>query len=107
MYYHNGIILFFLLKIGFNCLANPKYNFNWAKVFLEAKNKAIINEIDVEQRINSFPVEWLKNVNWLLKKPDINFLNDCKKKIANDFIMANNNSICKTNDDIFDAIPEE
>ena len=24
MYYHNGIILFFLLKIGFNCLANPK-----------------------------------------------------------------------------------
>ena len=32
------------------------YMFNWLQVFSEAKNKAIINEIDVEKRIKSFPV---------------------------------------------------
>ena len=33
-----------------------QYSFNWLEVFIEAKNKAIINEIDVEKRIKSFPV---------------------------------------------------
>ncbi len=34
-----------------------------------------INEIDVEERLFTFPVEWLENVNWLSTAIDIEFLN--------------------------------
>lgn len=81
------------------------YNFNWTKVFLDAKNKAIINEIDIEQRINTFPIEWLKNVKWLQEKPNLDFYKECIKKIADDFLTGKDNSICKTNVNIEDAFP--
>ena len=81
------------------------YNFSWREVFLDAKNKAILNEIDVEQRINTFPIEWLKNVKWLREKPNLNFYKECLRKIADDFLTGKDNSICKTNINIVDAIP--
>ena len=79
------------------------YNFNWAKIFIEVKHKEIINEIDVEQKINSFPVALFDNVDWFIKKPDNAIFSGYVKQISDDFITGSNNSICKTNVRIEDA----
>ncbi|MGV8090530.1 MAG: nucleotidyl transferase AbiEii/AbiGii toxin family protein [Mangrovibacterium sp.] len=47
------------------------YAFNWQDIFYHSKQKAVINELDVEQRLISFPVSWFKNVNWLDTPPDL------------------------------------
>jgi hypothetical protein len=70
-----------------------KYCFNWMRVFEEAKKKAILNEIDLEQRIKSFPVELLKDVDWFIHPFDqIDFTSGIYT-LANDFILGRNNSI--------------
>lgn len=79
------------------------YKFNWKTVFFETKEKNIINEIDVEQRINSFPVALFDGVEWFIQKPDNAFLLKYIKQIANDFLTGSDNSICKTNIKIEDA----
>jgi len=69
------------------------YMFNWLKVFLEVKNKAIINEIDVEQRIRSFPVLLLRNVDWHIFPVDIDQVGKAIQTLANDFILGSDNSL--------------
>lgn len=81
------------------------YNFNWKTVFFEAKEKNIINEIDVEQRINTFPVELFDNVNWFTQKTDYSVLKKHLKTIADDFITGSDNSLSETNINIEDAKP--
>ncbi|OQX73073.1 MAG: hypothetical protein B6D64_14360 [Bacteroidetes bacterium 4484_276] len=80
-----------------------KYKFNWAKIFIEVKHKEIINEIDVEQKINSFPVALFDKVDWFIRKPDPAIISKYIKQISDDFITGSDNSICKTNIDIEDA----
>jgi len=79
------------------------YNFNWSKIFIEVKHKEIINEIAVEQKINSFPVALFDNVDWFIKKPDNAIFSGYIKQISDDFITGSDNSICKTNVRIEDA----
>lgn len=81
------------------------YDFNWKDVFFESKEKNIINEIDVEQRINTFPVHFFDTVDWFIKKQDSGILEKYIQTIADDFITGSNNSLCKTNIKIEDAIP--
>jgi hypothetical protein len=69
------------------------YSFNWMDIFHHAKQKAVINELDVEQRLVSFPVEWLENVNWLNKPIDLNFARESLKQIADDFLLGKPNSL--------------
>lgn len=69
------------------------YSFNWMEVFSYAKQKALINELDIEQRLVSFPLEWLKNVNWLFSPLDMGFYETCLKQIADDFLMGKTNSL--------------
>jgi predicted nucleotidyltransferase component of viral defense system len=80
------------------------YNFNWAKIFIEVKHKEIINEIDVEQKINSFPVALFDNVDWFIQKPDYAIYSKYIKQISDDFITGSDNTICKTKINIEDAI---
>jgi len=79
------------------------YKFNWKTVFFETKKKNIINEIDVEQKIYSFPTSLLDKVDWFIKKPDYTIFAEYIRRIADDFITGSNNSICKTNINIEDA----
>ncbi len=72
------------------------YKFNWRTVFYETKKKNLINEIDVEQRIYSFPSSLLENVDWFIHEPDHATFSVYLKCIANDFILGADNSICKT-----------
>lgn len=70
-----------------------KYSFNWIDVFEEAKKKAVINEIDVEQRIKSFPLGLLKNVDWFLQPFDQHYFTSGIIALSNDFILGRDNSL--------------
>lgn len=71
------------------------YAFNWLEVFEETKNKAIINELDVEKRITSFPTSIFKSVDWHIHPIDIETVSKDIKKIANDFFLGTDNSFGK------------
>ena len=71
------------------------YTFNWVEVFNEAREKNIINEIDVEQKIRSFPVDLMKDVDWLLKPLNKDHFSNLILTIANDFILGRDNSAGK------------
>jgi hypothetical protein len=63
------------------------------QIFNEVRNKAIINEIDVEQRIKSFPVELLQKSDWHILAVDPSKVNNAIQTIANDFFLGSDNSL--------------
>jgi len=86
------------------CALAQHYKFNWLEVFGEAKNKAIINEIDVEQRIKSFPVLLFQKVNWQILPVDLDSVNKAIQTIANDFFLGYDNSLGKNKPSIDQAM---
>lgn len=70
-----------------------KYSFNWPDIFYHAKQKAVINELDVEQRLISFPLEWLETVNWLTTPVDLDLTRNFLNQIADDFLLGKTNSL--------------
>ncbi len=80
------------------------YSFNWMEVFTEAKNKAIINEIDVEQRIKSFPVLLFQKSDWHIRPVDIDQSDRSIATIANDFLLGSDNSLGADKISIKDAV---
>ena len=80
------------------------YMFNWLEVFDEAKNKAIINEIDVEKRINSFPAVLFQKVDWHILAVDPDDINTAIQTMANDFFLGSDNSLGANKPAIEDAI---
>jgi len=86
------------------CVLSQNYRFNWMEVFGEAKNKAIINEIDVEQRIKSFPVHLFQKADWHILPVDIDLLGSAIDTIANDFLLGSYNSLGADKPSILDAV---
>ncbi len=72
------------------------YNFNWVNIFKEAKLKSIINEIDVEERLINFPMEWLENADWIFDPVNTDSFKKSLKQLANDFLLGRENSLCRT-----------
>jgi hypothetical protein len=72
---------------------SANYSFNWMDIFYHAKQKATINELDVEQRLASFPVELLENVNWLTTPINTEKYRDILNTIADDFLLGNANTL--------------
>ena len=66
----------------------------------------VINELDVEQRILSFPVEWLLNVNWLQAPPDLDSLALSIRQIADDFLLGRANTLGEGKTPIEEALPD-
>lgn len=60
---------------------------------------------DVEERLYTFPVEWLENVNWLLTSPDIEFFKKTLRTISDDFLLGQPNSVGKLHPPISKAKP--
>ena len=81
------------------------YSFNWKDVFYHAKQKAVINELDIEQRLYSFPVGLLKNIQWLNSPVESDTFNKMLHKIADDFLLGNQNSLGKNKISIQKALP--
>lgn len=86
------------------CVLSQNYRFNWLEVFSEAKNKAIINEIGVEQRIKSFPVQLFQKVDWHILPVNMDLLNKTIQTIANDFLLGSENSLGADKPSIQDAV---
>ncbi len=85
------------------CTLAQHYMFNWLEVFGETKNKAIINEIDVEQRIKSFPVLLFQKADWHILSFDIDVVNTAIQTLANDFLLGSDNSLGTNKPAIEDA----
>jgi len=81
------------------------YSFNWQVVFAEAKQKAVINEIDVEERLWNFPLSLLENIDWNIESVDLDYFNRVLRKIADDFLLGNDNSVCIKDSPITEAKP--
>ena len=79
------------------------FSFNWQDMFMHAKEKAMINEIDIEQRLFTFPVNSLESVDWLNKTFDSKNFKKQLIKIADDFMLGENNSLGKNKTGIEDA----
>jgi len=80
------------------------YQFNWIEIFNEAKEKALINEIDVSQRIAEFPTEWLLKVDWLEQAPDIKHIKSMQDIISNEILLGKRNSLCIKRIDLDEAV---
>jgi len=76
-----------ILKISEN------YSFRWTDIFYHSKQKAVINELDVEERLATFPAEWLQEVVWLEAPPEKEFFERRIKQIADDFILGRENTL--------------
>lgn len=79
------------------------YMFNWLEVFVETRNKATINEIDVEQRIKSFPVLLLQQADWHILPFNIDPVSGAIQTLANDFLLGSDNSLGSDKPAIEDA----
>jgi hypothetical protein len=74
------------------------------KEFKTDISKALVNEIDVEQRLFTFPADSLLNIDWLMKPIDIGIFGQQLRKVADDFILAGNNSLGSGKTGIEDAM---
>lgn len=72
------------------------YKFNWIRIFQESKTKAIINELDVEERLNTFPVQWLENADWITGIVDADKFKRWLITLADDFLLGKDNSLCNS-----------
>jgi len=86
------------------CVLSQNYRFNWMEVFSEAKNKSIINEIEVEQRIKSFPVILFQKADWHILTVDIDLIGSAIVTIADDFLLGADNSLGAEKPSIKDAV---
>lgn len=84
---------------------SDSYAFNWMDVFYHARQKSTINELDVEKRLATFPVEWLGNVNWLAAPVKAEDYRMRLNTIANDFLLGKDNSLGQNKQPIEDARP--
>lgn len=91
--------LFDIVHISLN------YSFNWQDIFFHAKQKTVINELDIEQRICSFPVEWMNNVNWLSSNMNFASFEKSVHQIADDFLLGIENTLGRDKISISKAKP--
>jgi len=82
---------------------SQNYRFNWVDIFEDVKQKALVNELDIAQKIHSFPVDLLQNLTWTSNPIDENLYLHTIKTIADDFLLGTDNSLCKTCTNITDA----
>jgi len=69
------------------------YSFNWREIFNQAKEKALINEIDVAQYLYGFSVEKFQVVDWLIDAVKIDSLEKQLRIVSDDFLMGKDNSL--------------
>lgn len=70
-----------------------KYSFNWKEVFFHCKQKAVVNEIDVVQRLYEFPPELLSTIKYIGEPIDSSTSLNMIQQIADDFMLGGDNSL--------------
>lgn len=69
------------------------YSFNWKTVYEHATNKQLMNEEDVLKRLTTFPADWLQEQLWLKNPVDLPKFKEKLDRIADDFLLAKDNSL--------------
>ena len=77
------------------------YSFNWREIFSHTRQKAVINEIDVIQRLHDFSTELFSNVRWITEPIDIETVSVYIRKISDDFLFGKDNSLGLDKDSLF------
>ncbi len=70
-----------------------KYSFNWKEVFFHSKQKTVVNEIDVVQRLYEFPPELLSTIKYIGDPVDPSTALNKIQQIADDFMLGGDNSL--------------
>jgi hypothetical protein len=70
---------------------------------LESKQKSIINEIDVAERLSTFSPQLLENIDWNLNPIDLDKFTKTIRQIADDFLLGKDNSVYLGKTPITDA----
>lgn len=81
------------------------YSFHWPTIFYHARQKAVINELDVAQRLTSFNVNWLESIHCTASSFSLDSAKSSLSRIANDFLMGEFNTLGKQNQPIETAKP--
>jgi hypothetical protein len=81
------------------------FSFNWGDVFVYVLQKAIVSEVDVLMRINAFPVELMEGQEWLKKAVNPVSFKEKLNRIADDFLLAGDNSLGVGKTPITEAVP--
>lgn len=81
------------------------YSFNWQAIFDDAKQNSAINEIDIEERLCSFPPEMFKSIDWNIVPVDMEFFSKTLRRIADDFLLGRDNSLCQIINPLSEAKP--
>jgi len=69
------------------------YSFNWKNIYDQATLKQLMNEEDVVMRFVTFPVDWLKEKLWLKSPVNLPAFREKLERIADDFLLARDNSL--------------
>ena len=78
---------FDILQISVN------YAFNWKEVFLLAKEKAMLNELEISEQLSNFQTESFHYVDWLMHPVDFDMVAHQMEVLNNDFLLGRNNSL--------------
>ncbi len=81
------------------------FSFNWGDVFVYVLQKAIVSEVDVLMRITAFPVELMEGQEWLKKAVNPVSFKEKLNRIADDFLLAGDNSLGVGKTSITEAVP--
>lgn len=74
-------------------LLADNYSFNWKNIYDQATLKQLMNEEDVVMRLTTFPVDWLKEKQWLKSPVSLPGFKEKLECIADDFLLARDNSL--------------
>jgi predicted nucleotidyltransferase component of viral defense system len=81
------------------------YSFNWMDVFILAKHKALLNELEIAERLAHVPVAAFENIDWLIQPMDVEKLITQLKAISTDFLVGRENSLGLDKAPIISALP--
>ena len=82
-----------------------RYSFSWSTIYQQAVKKQLMNEPDILMRITTFPVEWIPEQRWLKNPVDLPAFKEKLNRIADDFLLAKENSLGVGKIRIEDATP--
>lgn len=69
------------------------YSFNWKEIIRKAKRKQILNETEVALRLEEFPIQLLKNINWAICEINLQNFDTALNQIIKDILLGGDNSL--------------
>ncbi|MFN8207182.1 MAG: nucleotidyl transferase AbiEii/AbiGii toxin family protein [Bacteroidales bacterium] len=82
------------------------YRFNWVNIFKESREKCMVNELDVEQRLKSFPGSLLQTIDWIHPPDQSDSITRKLEILADDFLLGRDNSLGMDMPPIEEAVPQ-